>query len=247
MLRLSVPNGSGWVCPRPKHRVGSSTCARAGPSGAKPEVVTTGIVFNPMVEAQAEISTVDSAALGVADSSFARTHYIQGVEAAVNEQINVEYTISYVYHALSTYFDRDNVSLPGLAAYFREQSDEEKGHAQMLIDLQNTRGGRVALAAIGPPQTEYVHADKGDALYAMEISLALERLNYEKLLALYDVADQQCDAQMTSFLENMLEDQVKDIKRVADYVAQLRRLGKGHGAWHFDRLLSEGKVDARTY
>jgi hypothetical protein len=41
--------------------------------------------------------------------------------------------------------------------------------------------------------------------------------------------------------------QVKDIKRVADYVAQLRRLGKGHGAWHFDRLLSEGKVDARTY
>jgi ferritin heavy chain len=66
----------------------------------------------------------------------------------------------------------------------------------MLIDLQNTRGGRVALAAIGPPQTEYAHADKGDALYAMEISLALERLNYEKLLALYDVADQQCDAQV---------------------------------------------------
>lgn len=31
-------------------------------------------------------------------------------EAAINHQINVEYTVSYVYHALFCYFDRDNVS-----------------------------------------------------------------------------------------------------------------------------------------
>jgi len=28
---------------------------------------------------------------------------------------SVEYNVSYVYHALFAYFDRDNVALPGLA------------------------------------------------------------------------------------------------------------------------------------
>lgn len=41
--------------------------------------------------------------------------------------------------------------------------------------------------------------------------------------------------------------QVKDIKSVADYVAQLRRLGPGHGTWHFDRLLAAGGLEARTH
>lgn len=30
---------------------------------------------------------------------------------------SIEYNISYVYHALYAYFDRDNVALPGLARY----------------------------------------------------------------------------------------------------------------------------------
>lgn len=33
---------------------------------------------------------------------------------------------------------------------------------------------------------------------------------------------------------------------MADYVAQLRRVGKGHGTWQFDRYLAAGDVDART-
>lgn len=28
------------------------------------------------------------------------------------------------------------MALPGLAAYFRAQSDEERGHAQLLMDFQ---------------------------------------------------------------------------------------------------------------
>lgn len=44
--------------------------------------------------------------------------------------------MSYVYHAMSAYFDRDNVALPGLASYFREASLEERTHAQTLMDFQ---------------------------------------------------------------------------------------------------------------
>ena len=36
------------------------------------------------------------------------------------KQISVELSNSYVYAALAAFFDRDNVGLPGFAAYFRE-------------------------------------------------------------------------------------------------------------------------------
>lgn len=43
------------------------------------------------------------------EDSLARLNYHLDSEAAVNEQINHEYTMSYVYHAMSNYFSRDNV------------------------------------------------------------------------------------------------------------------------------------------
>lgn len=44
--------------------------------------------------------------------------------------------MSYVYHALYAYFARDNVALPGFAAYFKAASVEEREHAEMLMDYQ---------------------------------------------------------------------------------------------------------------
>ena len=51
---------------------------------------------------------------------------------------SVEYNMSYAYHAVSSYFNRDNVALPGFVAYFREASLEERDHAQQLMDFQVT-------------------------------------------------------------------------------------------------------------
>lgn len=155
-------------------------------------------------------------------------------------------TPGYVYHAMSAYFSRDNVSLHGIADHFRTESDEEKGHAQKLMDFQSTRGGRVKLNALVPPESEYAHAEKGDALYAFELALALEKLNFEKLLALWEVANSHGDAQATTFLEDMVDEQARDVKKSADYVAQLRRVGKGHGVWHWDRELAAGNIGSRA-
>ena len=55
----------------------------------------------------------------------------------------MEYTASYAYHALFSYFDRDTVGLEGFANFFKDQSDEERGHANEFIQYQNTRGGQV--------------------------------------------------------------------------------------------------------
>lgn len=44
--------------------------------------------------------------------------------------------MSYAYHAVSSYFNRDNVALPGFVTYFRNASLDERSHAQKLMDFQ---------------------------------------------------------------------------------------------------------------
>ncbi|KAK9828562.1 hypothetical protein WJX72_000774 [[Myrmecia] bisecta] len=203
------------------------------------EVAKTGdMAFRPFSEVKNELQTVSTTDNSV--KSFARLDYTAQCEAAINEQINIEYNISYVYHALWAYFDRDNVGLPGMAAYFKGGSEEEREHAELLMTFQNVRGGRVKLQTITMPEMEFNHPEKGDALYAMELALSLEKLNFQKLRHLHDVAGEAGDAQMCDFIEGeLLTPQAQAIKDVSVYVAQLRRVGKGHGVFHFDRELRE--------
>jgi len=198
----------------------------------------TGVLFEPFEEVKKELMLVPT----VPQDSIARQKFVDECEAAINEQINVEYNVSYVYHALYAYFDRDNVALKGLAKFFKESSVEEREHAEKFMEYQNKRGGKVKLQSILMPQSEFDHPEKGDALHAMELVLSLEKLTNEKLLNLHEIADRNNDVQLADFVETeFLTEQVEAIKKVSEYVAQLRRVGKGHGVWHFDQmLLNEG-------
>ncbi|KDD74319.1 Ferritin-like domain-containing protein [Helicosporidium sp. ATCC 50920] len=179
--------------------------------------------------------------------SLARNEtYTDKLEAGINEQITAELTLGYVYQSMSAYFARDTVALHGVSSYFDHEAGEERGHAQKLIDFQNSRGGRVVMGTLAAPECEYGHAEHGDALYAFSLALLMEKGNFARLLALWELANKHGDPQSTSWLEDMLHEQAADVKKAADYVAQLRRVGKGHGVWHFDRTLAKGDVDAKT-
>ncbi|KAL2484881.1 Ferritin-1 [Abeliophyllum distichum] len=200
----------------------------------KSSLPLTGVVFQPFEEVKKDALTVPISP----QLSLARQRFSEECEAAINEQINVEYNVSYVYHSMFAYFDRDNVALKGLAKFFKESSEEEREHAEKLMQYQNIRGGRVKLHIITSPPAEFDHVEKGDALYAMELALSLEKLTNEKLLNVHSVADQNNDPQMTDFIESeFLKEQVEAIKKIAEYVTQLRMVGKGHGVWHFDQKL----------
>ncbi|KAI4318316.1 hypothetical protein L6164_026103 [Bauhinia variegata] len=199
------------------------------------------VVFEPFEEVKKELLVIPT----IPEASLARQKYTDRCEAALNEQINVEYNVSYVYHALYAYFDRDNVSLKGLAKFFKDSSLEERQHAEMMMEYQNKRGGKVRLQTMLMPFSEFDHSEKGDALNAMELALSLERLNNEKLLKLHTLANENNDVHLVDFIESQfLTDQVESIKEISEYVAQLRRAGKGHGVWHFDQMLIDGATVA---
>ncbi|OIW19088.1 hypothetical protein TanjilG_06397 [Lupinus angustifolius] len=197
----------------------------------------TGVIFEPFEEVKKDVLAVPI----TPNVSLARQNYIDESEAAINEQINVEYNVSYVYHSLFAYFDRDNIALKGLAKFFKESSEEEREHAEKFIKYQNIRGGRVILHPITSPPSEFANVEKGDALHALELALSLEKLVNEKLLNLHSVADRNNDPQLADFIESeFLNEQVEAIKKISEYVTQLRIVGKGHGVWHFDQKLLHG-------
>ncbi|KAI3866523.1 hypothetical protein MKX03_032738 [Papaver bracteatum] len=113
----------------------------------------TGVVFEPFEEVKKELQLVPD----LPQQSIARHKFTDDCEAAINEQINVEYNVSYVYHALYVYF-------VGIM-FFKEASVKEREHAELLREYQNRRGGKVKMQSITMPLSEFDHPEKGDALH----------------------------------------------------------------------------------
>jgi len=161
-----------------------------------------------------------------------RQNYHQDSEAGVNKQINMELYASYVYQSMSFYFDRDDVAMKGFSKFFKESSDEERGHAEKLMKFQNQRGGRVVFQDVKKPERD----EWGTGLDAMQATLALEKSVNQSLLDLHNIAEGHGDKQMCDFLEsNYLDEQVEAIKQISDYITRLKKVGTGLGEYMFDK------------
>lgn len=167
-------------------------------------------------------------------ASQVRQNFHEESEAAINKQINWELYAGYSYMSMAAYFRRDDVALPGFAKYFEHSAKEENEHAMKLMNYQNKRGGRVVLNQIDKPSKD----EWGNGLDALVTALDLEKTVNQSLLDLHKVASKHEDAQLCDFLESeFLEEQVEAIKKIGDYITQMKRAGPGLGEWHFDRML----------
>jgi ferritin heavy chain len=151
--------------------------------------------------------------------SRARQNFHEESEAAISKQINIELNASYVYLAISSFFDRDTIALPGLSKFFGKMSDEERDHGRALIEYMAKRGGIVTYSSIPAPP---VYNDDTKALELLKASLEMEKAVNQSLLLLHDIADKHNDAQMADFLEQAyLDEQVESIKQLADLITQI--------------------------
>jgi len=212
-------------------------------SGSTDDITTTvlgGEIFKPMQDLQ-ESGILDLVDQRGTDTSLARQRYAPDTETAINDSINVAYTLSYAFHSIAAFFDRDNIALKNIAKYFFERSQYELEDALKLVTYQNRRGGRVQLLPLQAPFSEFDDAEKGDALNAFELALGLEKIQNEKYLALQSAIAEVGDPQADDYVKStFLHPQIEKLKRTAEQVRQLRRVGKGYGVWHFDQELEGG-------
>ena len=72
----------------------------------------------------------------------------------------------------------------------------------------------------------------------MEIGLSLEKLNFQKLRDLHEVADKSNDAQMADFVEDMLAEQVTiAVKCIAAQRCTAAKIKGGHAGRALGRCL----------
>jgi ferritin heavy chain len=172
----------------------------------------------------------------MASLSQVRQNFQEESEKAINAQINMELSASYVYQSMAFHFDRDDVALPGLSKFFSHNSEEEREHAEKLMKYLNKRGGRVILQDVKRPDKD----EWGTGLDGLQAALDLEKKVNQSLLELHGLATKHDDPHLTDFLEGeYLEEQVEAIKELGDMITQLKRAGPGGlGEYLFDKDLA---------
>lgn len=155
------------------------------------------------------------------------------VEKALNDQINAELYSSYIYLAMSAYFE--SIDLKGFANWMRVQAQEELVHVAKFFDFVNERSGKVTLQPVeGPPSEWASPLDAFEGAYKHECYIT-ERIN-----KLVDLARDESDHATYNFLQWFVGEQVEEEASADEIVQQLKLVGgQGHGLFMIDRELAQ--------
>ena len=162
----------------------------------------------------------------------------KNVEAAMNDQLQKELQSAYVYLGMSAYCESQ--SLPGMAAWLRQQFEEEQVHAMKFYTFIIDRGAKVVLQKLTAPPTEY-----SSALNIFETALDHEKKVTAAINDLYDLVAKEKDFASQAWLDWFATEQVEEEKSVGQIVDDLRRIGsEGNGIFLLDRELGQRQTGA---
>jgi ferritin len=155
------------------------------------------------------------------------------LEAAFNEQINAELYSSYMYLAMSAWFESQN--LKGMAHWMRVQAAEEQNHARKFYDFIHDRGGRVKLAKIDAPPADWASPAavfKDAYKHECKVSALIHDL--------VELADKEKDYPASNFLQWFVSEQVEEEANAAAIADKLAAVGDGKGlVFMFDAELGK--------
>ena len=155
------------------------------------------------------------------------------LQRAMNDQIQKEFYASYLYLAMSAWFEERNYD--GFAKWMRIQADEERGHAMRLYDFVLDRGGRVTLEAIPEPAAKWK-----SEFEVFEAARKHEEMVSTSINGLYTRATSEKDYAALVMLQWFITEQVEEEKTSTALAERLRRVGdSATGLIILDRQLGE--------
>lgn len=160
------------------------------------------------------------------------------IESAFNEQLNAELFSSYLYLSMAAYFGSQN--LKGMAQWMRMQVQEENMHGMKFFDFINERGGKVALAKIKEPKTEW-----RSPLDVFEDTCEHEGKITSLINELVDLAIKEKDHAANGFLQWFVTEQVEEEATVQEIRDKLKLIGDNPVAlFMIDQELGQRPVPA---
>lgn len=155
---------------------------------------------------------------------------------AINAQINAEFWSAYLYLSMGLNFEAKGHQ--GVANWFKIQFQEEQAHAQIFMNMVNSRGGRVVLKPIEAVPTEW-----DTILAAFEDTLAHERKVTALINNLYAIAEEEHDYASRGSLDWFVKEQVEEEENAQQLIDRLKLIGdNGLALYMLDQELA-----ARTY
>lgn len=157
----------------------------------------------------------------------------KAMQDAMNEQINKEFFSSYLYLSMAAYFEDKN--LTGFAHWMRLQAEEEREHAMKFYNFILDRGGKVRLAAINAPETDW----KSNLEVAEQVAEHEGKVT-ASINDLYELALKEKDYPAQAMLQWFITEQVEEEKNAAELVAKLRLIEeRGTAVLMLDHRLSK--------
>lgn len=155
------------------------------------------------------------------------------IEQAINDQINAELYSAYLYLAMAAYSEAANLS--GFGHWMKLQAQEETEHAMKFYHYVNERGGRVTLAAIDQPETEFTSPTE-----LFEKTLEHEQYVTSRINDLYALAVEEKDYATQVMLQWFIDEQVEEEANATQILETLKMAGeKGHALVMMDRALAQ--------
>ena len=137
----------------------------------------------------------------------------QVVQDALNKQINMEFSSSYSYLAMSAYCELNNFI--GSANWMKIQSQEEHSHAMKLYNFLIARECPVKFAAISEQRSEFESLP-----HVFQQALKQEHAVTESIDALYELALQEKAFAALVELQWFITEQVEEEKTIREIVAK---------------------------
>ena len=155
------------------------------------------------------------------------------IQDAMNKQINAELFSSHLYLSMAADFEAKD--LKGMAHWMRLQAGEEQQHAMRIFDFVNDRSGRVTLAAVEAPRSEWK-----SPLEAFEDAYKHEQKITGLINELMNLVAIERDGAGHDFLEWFCREQVEEEAAAQLIVAQLKLVGdSGVGLYLLDQELGK--------
>jgi ferritin len=155
------------------------------------------------------------------------------IQDALNAQITLEQYSAQLYLAMSAHCE--SRSFRGFAHWLRVQAHEETKHAMKLVSFILDRGGRLELAKIDAPPSDF-----GSVTQTFEKILEHEKSITARINALFELSRAERDWASEIALQWYVTEQIEEESNVGQIVDQLKAVGEqGGGVWYLDSKMGK--------
>lgn len=138
--------------------------------------------------------------------------------AAMNKQIQSEFTASAQYVAIAVYFDSE--ALPDLAQFFYRQAEEERMHAMKFVHFLLETGAKPVIPGVPELRNEF-----GSASDAVQFALDQELKVTEQINNLVQIAREANDYTSYNFLQWFVDEQVEEVDTMSTLLQTIKHAG----------------------